>query len=142
MFAKFVFVIVSLFLISVFSVSAQDRNASIAKLTNGRSKQWVLTKLDTPLGSNKCTRGERWTFSNTGKVSIAKCVNKKVVESEDNWSLEVRSALDTIITVGNQAYTLLFPPKGGSNKEKMILQIKATSITQRTKEMTFTHEVD
>ena len=131
--------------VGILPVIAQDRYAqTVTKLAGNNSKQWIFVKIDPYLGGEKkCTRGEKWIFSKTGKVIITRCINQQIQSEERSWTIEIKSPLDIMMRVGNENYVLLFPPKQkNSNQDKMILRIKAQRRSEKTKDLIFYYEVD
>ncbi len=131
-------VLALLFFANAFSASAQTVQQISSKITNNSVKLWIITAIDISMGGNACTKGEMWEFSSNGRVTISKCVKGSVRHEEKSWSLE-KISIDLIMNVGGTPYVLKWIKKVG-NKEKMKLRLKATAMTQQTKDITFTFE--
>lgn len=126
------------------SNNSQDEvSQAKTKLTNNNAKLWIFEKVEEHLGTNKCTRGEAWTFYEDGRLEIEKCDRKaqRMERTEKSWIIERKSKLDVVLKLDGVEYNLRFYPKQrGSKIEKMRLQKKPEIITERTRNLIFQHE--
>jgi hypothetical protein len=100
---------VFIFLGAVGTVATDTPEQVTRKLAGSNAREWVFKKWKTFLGAgDRCQQGESYRFTAQHRVTISTCPDGHVHKETKNWSIDTHDALDTIITIGDTSFVLVF----------------------------------
>ena len=115
-------------------------NDPVEQLVGAESKTWTFKKIITisAYRNAPCEQGTVWTFRRNRTVEKLECIERSLVRTLSDWAIETGDELDPTILIGDEAYTLVFPPSDPSDStEKMFLRKVAPERDQETIDLRF-----
>jgi hypothetical protein len=99
----------------------QTATALQSELTGGSARRWIFQSMDLFMGSsNRCVRGETYTFSADHTVLISTCVSGTVENKRLAWKLLPPSDGETVLSIGATNYSVRF--RSSTTQEYMRLR--------------------